>query len=375
MSKKLVFFEAIAVLVGTIIGAGILGIPYVVAQSGFLTGLVVLIVIAGAMMLLNLLLGEMVLSTKNRYQLSGYVAKYLGPWGKYLMLFFTIFSFSGALLAYLIGEGKVLASLTGGSAWLYSLLFLLFGAVLIYLGLAVVKRLELVMTLAILFIVLIIGLWGFNLVNLDNLASFSWQKLMIPYGVIFFAMSGISAIPHLRFVLKGREKSVKKAIIIGVLIPFGVYLLFTLVTVGVSGFKTTEIATIGLGRAIGEIMIVIGNLFAFFTMATSFLTLGLALKETYYFDLKLSYKLSWFLTCFPPLLVFLLGLHNFVKVIAIVGAVGGGLEGLLILAAYLKFKTLKKTERTPEYRLSVPVAVIFLLWLMFLAGAVYTLVY
>ena len=33
-------YEAIALLVGTIIGAGILGIPYVVARAGFWTGIV-----------------------------------------------------------------------------------------------------------------------------------------------------------------------------------------------------------------------------------------------------------------------------------------------------------------------------------------------
>ena len=33
--KKVILFEAIATLIGTIIGAGILGIPFVFAQAGF----------------------------------------------------------------------------------------------------------------------------------------------------------------------------------------------------------------------------------------------------------------------------------------------------------------------------------------------------
>ena len=36
---KLDFWEAVATVVGTIIGAGIFGIPYVVAKAGFLTGI------------------------------------------------------------------------------------------------------------------------------------------------------------------------------------------------------------------------------------------------------------------------------------------------------------------------------------------------
>ncbi len=37
MKKKL--FQAIATLTGTVIGAGFLGIPYVMSKSGFLIGL------------------------------------------------------------------------------------------------------------------------------------------------------------------------------------------------------------------------------------------------------------------------------------------------------------------------------------------------
>ena len=44
--RNIYLFESIATLVGTIIGAGILGIPYVFSQAGFWTGTVVLIVVA-----------------------------------------------------------------------------------------------------------------------------------------------------------------------------------------------------------------------------------------------------------------------------------------------------------------------------------------
>jgi len=55
--------EAIALLVGTIIGAGIFGIPYVIAQAGFLTGLITLGVLGTAVIILYLYLGEVILRT------------------------------------------------------------------------------------------------------------------------------------------------------------------------------------------------------------------------------------------------------------------------------------------------------------------------
>src|SRR3989338_8875922 len=95
---------ASATLVGTIVGAGILAIPYVVAQSGFLVGFIITIVLGLSFLLLNLMTGEIILRTKKQHQLTGYAEKYLGSWGKRLMMFSMVFGTYGALTAYLIGE-------------------------------------------------------------------------------------------------------------------------------------------------------------------------------------------------------------------------------------------------------------------------------
>ena len=373
MKRKIPQLEAISLLIGTIIGAGILGIPYVVYQAGFLTGIILMLVISLTVLLINLHVGEIVLSTKKRHQLTGYAEKYLGKWGKYIMFGSVVFGFYGALLAYIIGEGQVLAALTGGSPFVYSLIFFAFACLLVYLGLIVIKEAELLLTIVILVIVVAISVWGFKYLNWDNLTELNLTKLLIPYGVIFFAIGGSSAIPQLRHVLKGREKQIKKSIIIGTTIPFVVYLIFTFIVVGITGARITEVATVGLGEVMGRSMLIFGNLFAFFTMATSFLTLGLALKNTYRFDFGLNRNLAWFLVVSLPLIVFLLGMTGFVKVMGTVGAVGGGIEGILIGLIYLQLK--KKRERKPEYELSKNPLIIILLSLMFIGGIVYTLWY
>jgi len=295
----------------------------------------------------------------------------LGQWGKYLMFGSVIFGFYGALLAYLIGEGQVLAALTGGNPFIYSLIFFAFASLLVYLGLMVIKETEFLLTLVILFIVVLVTFWGIKDLNWSHLLEFAPAKLLIPYGVIFFSMGGASAIPQLREVLIGKEKLVKKSIIIGTAIPFVVYFIFTLVVIGVSGAGITEVASIGLGRVMGRSMLIFANLFAFFTMATSFLTLGLALKNTYQYDFSLKKNLAWFLTVSLPLVVFLLGMNDFVKVMGTVGAIGGGLEGMLIGLMYLKIR--QKRERTPEYELTKSPFIIFLLSLVFMGGIIYAI--
>ena len=112
--KQKLFWEAIATMVGTIIGAGVLGLPYVVSQAGFLTGMITILGVGLVVLLLYLYLGETVLRTKGFHQLTGYAEKYLGKWGKGLMTFAMVFGTYGALIAYLIGEGEALAAIFGG---------------------------------------------------------------------------------------------------------------------------------------------------------------------------------------------------------------------------------------------------------------------
>ena len=72
------FLEAVATLIGTMVGAGVLGIPYVFARAGFVTGLIDLIILGTAIVFIYLYLGEVVLRTKGNHQLTGYAEKYLG---------------------------------------------------------------------------------------------------------------------------------------------------------------------------------------------------------------------------------------------------------------------------------------------------------
>src|SRR3990172_1958148 len=99
-------FAALAVLLGTIIGAGILGIPYVVSKSGFAIGVVHILLIGIIMAIIMLYLGEIVLRTRTTHQLPGYAEKYLGQSGKKIMLAAMAFGIFSALIAYLIGEGR-----------------------------------------------------------------------------------------------------------------------------------------------------------------------------------------------------------------------------------------------------------------------------
>src|SRR3989344_1942069 len=100
--------EAVFIITGMTIGAGILGLPYVVAQVGLLAGLIYIICLGLVMLCLNLMIGEIAVRTKRNFQLPGFAGKYLGPWAKGVLSVTIVLSGFGSLLAYIIGEGQAL---------------------------------------------------------------------------------------------------------------------------------------------------------------------------------------------------------------------------------------------------------------------------
>lgn len=350
--------EAVATVVGMIIGAGILGIPYVISEAGFLTGILIIIFLGAVVTLLYLYMGEIILRTHGDHQLSGYAEKYLGKTGKLLMTLSFVVLIYGALTAYLIGEGQVLSTLLGGNYVFYMLVFFVFAAALVYAGLKTVGRSELVMNIIMVFIILVIIGILIPHIKAPNLAHFNITKFFIPFGVILFSLLGLPALPEAKELLKNKEKYLKKVIIISMSIVIFVYILFAAVVVGSVGpakfaalSPNERIATVALGNIAGSNVFLFANIFAVVAMATSFLAVALASKEMFVFDFKLNHKFAWFLTCFIPLGIALSNVTNFIQVMSIVGIIIGIFDVVLVVAMAHRAKRLGK--RKPEYQIKM----------------------
>src|SRR3989339_1824851 len=115
--------DAVFMITGMTIGAGVLGVPYVVAQVGLKIGIAYILILGLVMLSLNLMLGEIAVRTKESLQISGLVGKYLGKWPKYFINILIVFGAYGALLAYVAGEGQALSALFGGNPVVWSVVF------------------------------------------------------------------------------------------------------------------------------------------------------------------------------------------------------------------------------------------------------------
>src|SRR6056297_2868292 len=121
------FIKAVSVLMGTVVGAGIFGLPYVIAQVGFVVGLGYLCLFAAVFLVVNLCYGEIVLRTKPSLEMPGFVKKYLGNWGKVVITLSLMLGIYGAMVAYTIGVGgflkEILGPVLGGTEMLWSIVF------------------------------------------------------------------------------------------------------------------------------------------------------------------------------------------------------------------------------------------------------------
>jgi tyrosine-specific transport protein len=338
--KQLSLWEGVSLITSGTIGAGMLAIPYAVAQVGIGIGLVYIFVIGLLMIGLNLMIGEVTVRTKARYQVPGLARKYLGKNAAWFMTAILYIMLFGVQLVYIIGVGESFDALFGGGAFRWSLAFFAAGMVPIIIGLRTIKIVELLLMGVILLIVTFIAGSAIPAIQFENLTHISLASLLLPYGVILFGYHGVTSIPETHSLLVKKPLLFKKSIIYAGFITMAVCALFAILTVGVLGTETTEIATIGLGRALGTHIMWLGNLFALLAMGTSFLMTGVALRDSFVWDFKLPVWVGSVITAVVPITLFLLGLRQFIAVLDIIGGVLVSTEMLLLILIYWRAKQL-----------------------------------
>lgn len=361
---KLIY--AIATLSGTIIGAGLFALPYITLKVGFWVMLGYFLVLGTLVILVHLFFGQLALETPDLKRLPGFAKFHLGNWAEKVAFISTILGLFGAILAYLIVGGKFLTELLspifGGGNLIWTLIYFSFGAFLIFFGIKTIAKVEFLGVILFFLVLIAIFFWSQTFLKIENLFPRpDLSQWFLPYGPILFSLWGLALIPEVEEMLKERKKLLKKVIIISVLIPILVYLFFIYLILGITGPQTTESAITGLRNFLDDRIVSLALFFGILTTFTSFIALGLTLKKVFWYDLKIEKNLAWALTCFLPLILFLVGVKDFILVIALVGGVMLGIDGILILLMYRKIK--------PRNLLVYP------LILILLGGIIYEIIY
>lgn len=371
MSKN--YLLAIATLMGTIIGVGLFAMPYVAARSGILPLIFYLVILARVQNYLHLLYAEVVLSSKGSHRLPGYVEKYNGRLSKLITLVITILCDYGAMLAYIIFGGlflhQLLAPVFGGSLIIYVSVLFFFEALIVLFGIRLIAGTEFILTALLILIIVLIYWKGWAIISLSNYSLISWQNIFLPYGPIFFAISGMAAIPEVCKLLAREKEKIKSAIAWATYSSAMLMLIFVLAIAGITGPKTTPDTLTGLSLVLGDSIINIILVFGLLAVITSVICIAQASREVFWWDYKFNKYSAWALACFIPFAIYLAGLRDITKVVGLTGAMAGGILGVVVIYLVIKIKQKGELESAIKNKMNKIIGLG--LSLLFVLGLIY----
>lgn len=366
------FLAATALLVGTIVGAGIFALPAVSAVSGFPVALAWLVAVALIMALLHVMYGEVVMRTAGAHRLPGYALRYLGIAAERWAFLSALFGSIGGLLIYIVLADLFFSDLFPGvfvrGEWgilAWALLVLL-----VTLGLKAIARVELLMAVFLVLFILLIAaaaLPRFSFSHISFLGDLSDAAL--PFGVMLFALGGFNAIPEMRGFFGEHDRRYRRAILLGSLIPALLYVVFITAIVGAFGEGAAADITDVVAN-LGDFFLRALAVFGLLAVATSFLVVGVYLVDTLRYDFRWrrSTALAVLVT---PALFFLAGARDFVPLVVIVGTVLGAVDGTLIVLIWRRART--RGTLSPPFSVRLPTAAAYGIIALFVIGTVMVL--
>ena len=331
------FFQAVGILAGTAMGAGIFVLPYVFSQVGILVGILFLSLFAlvyfGIHIMYAFLLQKSEGSHHFLYLADRYLPRGLGRFASFIIIAGLLF----ALLVYL-ALAPTFAALVFGVNGIGAVLgFWALGTVFIFMGVSRQSFAGFLGVLAIIVTVfaILFASRGEALV-VPLVKDVGLFTFFLPFGPILFSLGARSALPQVvELYRESRKKkkafSLPAAIFIGTVLPAGVYMLFVLGVLKLNHLVSPEALNgLFLSPSLTRLLGILGLL----AIWTSYFVIGRNIRDILYVDLHISLMVSWSVPVFFPLVLYLFGFTDFLVVVSIAGGVFAALEGVFVVAMW-----------------------------------------
>lgn len=366
------FLLQTSLLAGTIIGAGMFSLPFVFKRAGIATGFFYLALATAAYLLIYYIYADIILRTDGEHRFIGYAERYLGPWAYWLSILITVAETIVVLAIYMVLSvsfaGLMMPSLNG---WPVAIIFWILGSAAVFSGVRRVAAAEFFITaatIAIIFTLFVFGAQGPN-----ALAAVKWLPsgflIFLPLAPVLFSLAGRAAIPAM-IKLDRRVPVLKKSVLWGSLIPMALYALFVLSILSLSYF-VTEDAVSGLFGSVPAWLLVLIGFLGVSELFSSYITIGFDVERSLALDLRIPWWLRIFFVVGGPLAVYFLSSQQFLELVALVGGIFLGLEGILIVCIWLSMN--KNLGTKPLMFKKLPSSAVGGLLLLFAAAAIYEL--
>jgi amino acid permease len=339
-SKKLTLFEAAAVVAGLGFGGGVMAVPYLASLNGIWELILTAVVAYAFSLLLHLMVVEVVLRDEKPQQLVELFGKYVFKqtwWGKaltWIIFAMVLVTFYALLAGYIVGCAELLRNLFPAlPLWAGEIITYVVAGGVVLMGLKAVGVSEKWSIISIAIVLLVAISFGhpFNALPLWTGDS---MKILALYGMVMFCLTCLFSVPQAAEGLSWNKKLVPGAVVLGITINL-VFTLVVSIMASLVSKPVTEVAIIGWGNAVGTWALVLGSVFAFLGLLTSYWSIGYALAVVIVERLKWGYRLSWLVATVPAFLMAVLGLAGFLEYMRYAGGAMAVLMALLIPPALL----------------------------------------
>ncbi|MCB1107665.1 MAG: tyrosine transporter [Chlamydiia bacterium] len=336
-------------IAGTMIGAGMLGIPLVTGGSGFVPGIVMTTIVWFFMYCTGLLFLEVTLWMKDGSNVLSIAGRFFGKGGRLFSGGMFIFLYYCLMIAYFAAGSPLLAeafsaigfSVSGWQA--FALFGALFGAI-VAIGPRSIDRVNIIMSIAMIASWLMLIGSGSSEVEMPRLKETNWSIMVMAMPVLFSAFGFHNVIPSLCTYLKRDKKSLRLAVFWGSFLPLIVYIVWQWLIIGVVPQEIIEKTlsegtpvTAAFSSVTGEEGFArLGRFFAFFAIVTSTLGVAFSMVDFLGDGLKIERRKGWkrigltFLTFVPPFILATLNPGVFTTALGVAGGFGEAfLNGLL----------------------------------------------
>ncbi len=351
-------FSTAAILSATIFGAGMFSLPYVFSKAGIGIGIFYVILFAAVLSTTHYLYSEIIRATPDKHRFLGYAQIYLGRIGWSAAIFTTAIGILLTLTIFIVLSSSFIGLIFPSfPPFFASLAFWVAASLPLLLNVGKIAMLESVVVTAIVCVAAVIFVIG--ILNpaqpLSSMPLLNLGFLFLPYGAVIFSLAGragISSLMDYSAEEKIDEKTIKKAIVIGTIIPAIVYLFFVIGVLNLSKTVSQD-AVSGLTYLPQPLLILLG-LLGMFSVWASYISVSREIEGIFAYDFKTSRDAALAAVALVPLILFILGLRNF---IALVGVMGG-----IFLAGEHTMVTLmwqKLTGRKPIWSYAIIILLVF----------------
>lgn len=356
-------------IAGTSVGAGMLGIPAVTIESGFIPGVLSSFMVWAFMLITGLLLLEVAIKMPQSSNILSITKHYLGNAGRYFAGGMFIFLYYCLIVAYIAGGSPLLAGLMPQSTPL-SMQYVVFSCIIgtvVYCGVKWVDKVNILLSLLMLLFFAFMFFGGSSAVTTSRLTEpAQYSKLFLAVPILFGAFGYHNVVPTLCDYLERDKKVLRLSLIVGTLLAMCIYTTWQYLIIGsidsaVLKQAVAEGRTVisALEHATGNpSLFLFGKWFGALALVTSVLGVSLSMVDFFkdgfnLFSVKTKRLLPCLMTFVPPLIFTLFNPHVFTKALGVAGGIGESIiNGLLPISLLWAYKFYKKenTDEAPLYK-------------------------